>query len=114
MKSGVDAHWIALGGTLIGLAAAIVIGFHVLWALVALLRRQGTDRARLIVAEGVLAALSLSVAGTLLATIALQTWTQLGAFVFVYALRTMLKRVFAWERTLIAPRLHSQISELTR
>ena len=107
MKNGIDGRWIAVGGTLIGLAVAIVIGFHVLWALAVLVRRQGTDRARMIVADGVLAALSFSVAGTLLGMIALQTWTQLGTFVFVYAFRTMLKRVFAWERTIIASRLHT-------
>ncbi len=106
--SSFEQRWVSLGGTLIDLAAAVVISFHALWALAALIRGEGTDRARLLVADGVLAGLAFSVAGTLLKTIALQSWPQLGTFVFVYALRTMLKRVFAWERSLIEPRLRSR------
>ena len=107
MIQHIEEQWVALGGTLIELAAAFVISFHAAWALLALLRGQGTDRARLIIANGVLAGLAFSVAGTLLKTIALQTWPQLGTFLFVYALRTMLKRVFAWERRLVELRLSS-------
>lgn len=95
---------ISLGGTLIELAAALVIAFHVAWALWAIMRHQGADRVRLVIAEGVLAGLSFSVAGTLLKAIALQTWSQIGMFAFVFALRAMLKRVFAAERQAIGSR----------
>ncbi len=98
MTNGLERQWIAFGGTLIELVAAIAISFHALWAVLALVRREGIDRARLLIADGVFAGLGFSVTGTLLTTIALQSWRQMGFFVFVFALRTMLKRVFAWER----------------
>ncbi len=95
---------IALGGTLIELLAAIVVGWHALSALAIILSKRSSDQARLIIAQGVLAALSFSVAGTLLKTIALQTWPEIRMFAFVLALRTMLKRVFQWEQRAIMRR----------
>lgn len=100
-----EAAWVTLGGTLIELLAAIVVGFHVLWALARILTGHGSDDARLLIARGVLAALSFSVAGTLLKTIALQSWPQIRIFAFVLVLRTLLKRIFQWEQTMIARRL---------
>ena len=99
-----DYRWIALGGGLIELLAAIVIGFHALWALTAMVRRFEADRPRLIIADGVLTALGFSAAGTLLKALALQSWQQIGIFTFVLALRTLLKQVFARERKLILMR----------
>ena len=69
-----------------------------------MLRHRSSDKARLIIAEGVLAALGFSVAGTLLKTIALQDWTQIRAFTVVLVLRTLIKRVFEWEKVSISKR----------
>jgi len=104
VSNTLEQQVIGWGGVLIDLISAWVIGYHALWALLALARRGGTDKARLIIADGVLAGLGFSVAGTLLKTIALQTWEQLGFFTLIFALRTALKKVFAWERRLIASR----------
>lgn len=74
---------------------------YVLAALLALLRgpRSGRlERARLLIADGVVAALSFKVAATLLKTLGLQTWNQIGLFVVTLALRTLLKRFFSWEK----------------
>lgn len=99
-----ETAWVTLGGTLIELLAAVVVSFHVLWAISRILTRHGSDDARLLIARGVLAALSFSVAGTLLKTIALQSWPQSRMFAFVLLLRTLLKRIFQWEQTMIAQR----------
>ncbi len=99
-----SSAWIVLGGTVIELFAAIVVAWHVLHALAVILTSRSSDRARLIIANGVLAALSFSVAGTLLKTIALQSWPDIRLFAFVLLLRTLLKRVFEWEQRSITRR----------
>ena len=93
-----------MGGSIIELLAAIVIVYHVLWAIAGIVRRQGSDVARIRIAQGVLSALGFSVAGTLLKTIALQTWPQIRLFTFIFVLRTLLKRVFLWEENSIKAR----------
>ena len=101
---GDEQRLIAAGGSLIELLAACVIAYHVVWALAAIVRRHGSDVARIRIAQGVLTALGFSVAGTLLKTIALQTWPQIRLFTFVFVLRTLLKRVFLWEEQTIKAR----------
>lgn len=96
---------ISAGGTLIELLAAFVVVFHAGWAIGVLVRRHDSDRARMIIANGVLAALSFSVAGTLLKTIGLESWDQIRIFAFVLALRTLLKRVFEWEQRTLGRRV---------
>jgi uncharacterized membrane protein len=99
-----ESQWIAVGGAAIELLTALVVAFHACRALVAIVRRFDADRPRLIIAEGVLAALGFSVAGTLLKALALQSWQQIGMFAFVLALRTLLKQVFKREREQITRR----------
>lgn len=96
---------ISAGGTLIELVAAFVVVFHAGWAIGVLVRRHDSDRARMIIADGVLAALSFSVAGTLLKTIGLESWEQIRMFAFVLLLRTLLKRVFQWEQRTLGRRV---------
>ena len=98
---------ISTGGTLIELVAAFVVVFHAGWAIGVLVRWHDSDRTRLIIADGVLAALSFSVAGTLLKTIGLESWDQIRMFAFVLALRTLLKRVFQWEQRTLGRRVAS-------
>lgn len=100
--------WIVAGGTIVDLLAAIVIVYHVLWALLGIVQLGGSDLARIRIAQGVLTALGFSVAGSLLKIIGLQTWSQIRMFAFVFVLRTMLKRVFAWEQARIAARVQSR------
>ena len=99
-----ESRWIAVGGTIIELLAALVVAFHACWALYAMVRHYDADRPRLIIADGVLAALGFSVAGTLLKALALQSWREIGMFAFVLAFRTFLKQVFKREHEQIAKR----------
>ena len=96
--ANLEARYLATAGTLIELAAAMVVAWHAIDALAGIVRGQGSDRARRVIAEGVLAALSFSVAGTLLKTIALNSWVDIRTFAFVLLLRTALKKVFQAER----------------
>ena len=97
--------WIAAAGSVIEALAACVIVYHVAWGLTGIVLRQGSDNARLRIAQGVLIALGFSLAGTLLKTIALQTWPQIRLFAFVFVLRQLLKRVFLWEELAIRGRM---------
>jgi len=77
-----------------------VVGY-VVAAVWALIRGPGPDRlaqARLLIAEGALAGLNFKVAATLLKTLQLQSWNQIGLFVVTFVLRTVLKRFFTWEQ----------------
>jgi Ca2+/Na+ antiporter len=105
MSVSIESQWIAVGGAAIELLAALVVAFHACWALVAIVQHYEADRPRLIIADGVLAALGFSVAGTLLKALALQSWRQIGMFAFVLALRTLLKQVFKRERKQMAKRV---------
>jgi hypothetical protein len=88
----------------IQLLAALVILIHLAAALVALGRTGSISRARLTAADGVIAGLGLITAATLLRTIELRTWNQIALFTVVLTLRTLLKRLFAWERNRILAR----------
>jgi len=66
---------------------------------VELARRQGLAAARLLVIQGSLWGLSLKTAASLLKTIELHSWEQIGAFTAILALRTLVKRVMTWEET---------------
>ena len=71
--------------------SVLLVGF-VLAAGGALLRGGGLERARLLIAEGAVLALSFKTGATLLKTIDLPTWDRIAAFAAVLALRTVLKR----------------------
>jgi len=105
---GKGAALILLGGSLIEMLAAFVIAFHAGWALLSLIQDRKGDRARLLIAKGVLDALGFSVAGTLLKTLGLESWVEIRTFAFVFLLRTLLKQVFQWERSSINGRQASQ------
>jgi len=66
---------------------------------VELARGQGLAAARLLVIQGSLWGLSLKTAASLLKTIELHSWEQIGAFMAILALRTLVKRVMTWEET---------------
>ncbi len=99
-----EARYTTTASALIELAAAIVVTWHAVDALVGIARGQGSDRARQVIAEGVLAALSFSVAGTLLKTTGLNSWVDIRTFAFVLVLRTALKKVFQAERNALKRR----------
>ncbi len=88
-----------LWASLIEFAGALLIVGYIGVALVTLVRSGNIIKARLLVADGAITGLSFKVAGTLLKTIGLHTWQQILMFAAIFALRTVLKRVFTWERT---------------
>jgi len=79
------------------IGALLIVGY-VLAALISLLRGRSIAEARLLVADGAIMGLSFKLAGTLLKTIVLHTWQQILLFLAIFALRTVLKRIFTWER----------------
>jgi uncharacterized membrane protein len=90
--------------TIIEFIGALLIVAYLLVALFVLLRTRDILSARLIVADGVITGLSFKLAGTLLKTIELRTWQQILMFVAIFALRTLLKRLFTWERARLQAR----------
>lgn len=77
--------------------ALLIVGYVVAASWV-LLREKNIPKARLVVAEGAIMGLSFKLAGTLLKTIELHTWGQILVFIVIFALRTLLKRLFIWEK----------------
>lgn len=94
------AHLIEFGG-------ALVISWFGIRALFALLRKRGRNdslaEARLLLADGVVTALSLMTAATLLKSTALGSWSAIGLFAAVLAIRTGVKRSLAWELGQLQP-----------
>ena len=77
----------AAAGCVRGLAALVAArGSH-----------DGIVRARLLVADGIIAALGFKTAATLLKTIELQTWNAIAAFAAILTLRTVVKQVLVRE-----------------
>jgi uncharacterized membrane protein len=77
---------------------ALIIAGYMAAAVVSLVRVQNIDQARLLIAEGVITSLSFKLAATLLKTILLQSWEQILMFTAIFAIRTLLKHLFAWQR----------------
>lgn len=88
---------------LIEMAGSLLIVGYCIAAAVALLRTRVPEPARLLVIQGSLWGLSLKTAASLLKTVELQTWAQIGAFFAIFALRTLIKRLFTWEAGRITP-----------
>ena len=84
---------------LIEAAAALVIAAYCTAAFWSLVRCFDRRKAQSLVAEGALNALGFIVCGTLLKTLLLKSWPQIGIFACVLALRTLLKRIFVAEQT---------------
>ena len=84
---------------LIEFGGALIICGYVIKALFELLQGHSLIQARLLVAEGAIVGLSFKLAGTLLKTIELHSWSQILLFCTVLALRTLLKGLFSWEKT---------------
>jgi hypothetical protein len=87
-----------LFASLIDMYVAGRIAAAVAHALFVLIGERSIEAARFIVADGIVGALSFSLAGTLLRTIALHGWQDFVTLSIVYATRTIVKRALAWER----------------
>ena len=95
-------QYVAAFALWIEFAGGLVIGFGCVRALVSLIwnfTKPGMPhRSQLILADAVLAGLGFKVAATLLKTIELRSWAEIGAFAAVLAMRTLLKAVLQRER----------------
>jgi len=85
-------------GLALQLASAVVITGFVAVALASLSLGHGVIRARLLVAEGVIGGLGVMTAATLFRTIGLRTWHQILMFTLILFLRTLLKKLFVWQK----------------
>ena len=94
-----DIFDFALWAAIIEFIGALIIIGCVLAALITLLSSRDVGKARLLIADGIICALSFKIAGSLLKTISLHTWQQICMFMAILVLRTILKQVFMWERT---------------
>jgi uncharacterized membrane protein len=95
------AETIALTARLIEFLGALTISWAMVRAAAVLaqgrLRDGALNGARMVLAHGVVGALGLMTAATLLKTINLRTWSAIGMFAVVLALRTLVKRAMASE-----------------
>ncbi len=101
---------VAIWASLIEMGGSLIIVAYCLAALLMLLRSRavGIVSARLLIAQGVLTGLNFKLAGTLLKTLLLVSWRQILIFTAIFALRTLLKRLFIWEQTHL--RQHAALS----
>jgi uncharacterized membrane protein len=93
-----DALPFHAGVVLIDLIGGLFVVGYVLAAVVTLVRTGAVAHAWLLVAEGAVLGLSFKTAGTLLKTLEVHTWGQIGMFGAVLALRVVLKQLFVWEK----------------
>ena len=77
-------------------ASAVLMAMAALVSMADLVRGRGTNAAldamRIRLAGGIITALGLLTAGTLLKSLTLDSWSALGLFALVFALRLLIKR----------------------
>jgi hypothetical protein len=78
-------------------ASALIILGYCLTAFITAVRTGRATEAHGLVARGAILGMSVKLVGTCLKTMELQTWNQIGLFLAIFALRIVLKRVFALE-----------------
>jgi uncharacterized membrane protein len=93
------ADWLGFRtwSVVIQFGAALLIAGYAAAAVATLARTGSVERARRVMADGVIAGLSLLVVAALLRMITLESWEDIGLFAVVFSLRTLLKRLFVWE-----------------
>ena len=94
-------HWISILATLIEFGGGLLVIFGCARGLLRLATGFGSHdsivAARLVVADGIVAALGFKTAATLLKTIELRSWEAILMFVAVFALRTFVKQALLRE-----------------
>ncbi|HLH22788.1 MAG TPA: DUF1622 domain-containing protein [Chloroflexota bacterium] len=106
------ADWLGIRAwiVVIQLGGALAITGYAAKALVTLVRARSVEEARLVMADGVIVGLTVLVVATLLKTIVLQSWTDIGLFAVTLGLRTLLKRLFAWEEAQLRRRAARRVA----
>jgi uncharacterized membrane protein len=90
--------WLLIAATIEFLGALIIVAHAVRAVGVMLRERQAIDRAKLLVAQGAITGLDFKLAATLLKTMTLLDWHQIGMFAAIYAIRFMIKQNFHREQ----------------
>ncbi len=67
---------------------------------VVFLTQRNRNRARMLVANGALLGMNIKLVGAFLKTVELQSWNQLGLFLTILVLRTVIKKVFLSQKLL--------------
>lgn len=88
---------LALAIALIEFGGALIVAAYCTVAATVLLRERQPSHARQLVATGALMGLNFKLAATLLKTLFVTSWSQVGLLAFVLVLRTALKWAFARE-----------------
>ncbi len=102
--------WIAA----IEAVGALIIAAYCGAAIVTRARGRGVMAARLLIGQGALTGLGYKLAATLLKTILLLSWQQIAMFAAIFALRTLLKRLFVWEQGRLGTRADEPLSPAGR
>lgn len=89
---------IGVGVTLIDFGGAVIVTIYCVLGLWVVLRERDPAKARYLVATGALSGLTFKLAATLLQTLVVASWSQVGMLAFVVGLKTVLKWTFVRER----------------
>lgn len=92
------ARWVDLGVAVIDFAGAVIVMVYCVVAIGVVLRERDPAKARHLVAMGAISGLTFKLAATLLHTLVVTSWSQVGMLAFVVGLKTVLKWTFARER----------------
>lgn len=89
-------------GLIVQVFGSLILAAFVASAWFSLAIRHNLERARLFVADGVIACLTLMTVATVLRTISIRNWPQVLSLTLVLFLRILLKRLFVWEKSKLA------------
>ncbi len=91
-------EWLRGVSGLVEFGGALIVGGYCARAGWAVLRERQPTTARRLVTTGALMGLSVKLAATLLKTLYVASWSQVGMLAFVIVLKTVLEWTFARER----------------
>ena len=86
--------WLLIAATIEFLGALLIVVYAVRAVGIVLRERQAIDRAKWMVTQGAITGLDFKLAATLLKTMTLLDWHQIGMFAAMYAIRFMIKQAF--------------------
>jgi len=93
-----QARLIGFGAAAIEMLGAALLSAFLIWSAVRTwVDRQPSLRARAIAAEGIVFTLDFKLAATLLKSLLLAEWRQIGSFAAILVLRMIIKRQMVWQ-----------------
>ncbi|HSF19821.1 MAG TPA: DUF1622 domain-containing protein [Vicinamibacteria bacterium] len=91
-------NW-GVGALVLQVVAGQLLVAYLIVAIVGLALKRDLDHARRVVCEGILAALGFMVPATVLRTLVVRNWEEIGALAALLGLRIVLKKFFVWDRS---------------